>query len=300
MNKLIKKSQASLLSKDERRNLEILLGDEDPKTYEAIQNLILKNPDKYLEWLKACRLSNTHTVRNNAMMLISKHFSMCSKAHFLMFCHTQPEHLDLEEGLFALAKTEYPHINVDGYKALLDYFVSSILDRIVHLESPHDIIEEINRYLFEEEGFGGNQDDYYSPENNYINKVIDNRKGNPVGMSALIWLLGLRLHLPITGIGIPGHFLIRFQNNKEEIYIDPYNKGRILTRKDCMRLAVALGLEFKNSLLSPTTSRSTLLRICSNLADSYRRLNNIEKATRSELFMSYLNRSFKANGHVSK
>lgn len=298
MNKVAKKSRVNLLSVDERRNLETLLGDEDPNTYEAIQNLILRNPEKYLEWLKDCRLSDVPMVRNNAIKLVNKHLSMCSKVRFLIFCLTQPEQLDLEEGLFALAKTEYPDINIDGYKALLDYFASAILDRIVHLESPYDIIEEINRYIFEDEGFKGNQHDYYSPENNYINKVIDNRTGNPVGMSVLFWLLGLRLQLPITGIGMPGHFLIRFQNNREEIYIDPYNNGRILTRKDCMRLAVALGLEFENSLPSPTTSRATLLRICTNLADSYRKMEKIEKATRSELFINYLNRSFKAAGHV--
>lgn len=293
MTKLAKISKESRLSLDEKRNLEILLGDEDPHTFEAIKELILRSPDKYLDWLKECSLSNTATVRRHSKRLVHKHLALCAKVRFLIFCHSQPEQLNLEEGIFALIKTEYPEVNVDGYKALLDYFADSIFEKIVHLQSPYDIVDQINEYLFEIEGFTGNQHDYYAPENNFLNKVIDNRTGNPVGLCVLYWLIGTRLQLPITGIGMPGHFLIRFQNNREEIYIDPYNSGRILTRKDCMRMAVALGLVFENSLLRPTTSRSTLLRICTNLAASYKKLEDQERTERAEIFINYLNRSFK-------
>lgn len=297
MNKLAPTSAKTPLTQDEMRNLEILLGDEDQNTFEAIEKLVFRNPERYMKWLRRCSLSDNPTVRRNARKLISTHLAMCGKVRFLIFCHTQPEQLNLEEGLFALARTEYPEINIDGYKAVLDCFAADILDQVIHMESPYDIIETINDYLFESCGFTGNQHNYYSPENNYINKVIDNRIGNPVGLSVIYWLVGLRLQLPITGIGMPGHFIMRFQNNREEIFIDPYNSGRILTRKDCMRLAVKMGLEFENSLLHPTTSRATLLRICTNLAKSYRDLDQHEKATRSDLFINYLNRSFKASGN---
>ncbi len=280
----------SRLSPEEERTLETLLGDEDPNTYQALEKLILRDAERYIDWLKRCRLSDNPLVRRHAGQLVSKHLAMTSKVRFLIFCHTQPENLDLEQGLFALARTEYPEINADGYKAILDEYAAELDERIRDSEDPYEILEHLNTYLFDDLGYEGNQQNYYAPDNNYINKVIDTRVGNPVGLCCLYWLLGQRLGQPITGIGMPGHFLIRFQNNREEIYIDPYNQGRILSRKDCMRMAVALGLEFHYSLLTPTTSRSTLIRICTNLSSAYRKTGHTEKALRSDLFINYLNR----------
>lgn len=284
------KKSVNQLSDEEKRSLEILLGDEDRNTFQALEKLILKEADRYVDWLKTCQLSENAIVRRHARSLLCRHLSMTSKVRFLIFCHTQPENLNLEQGLFALAQTEYPEINVDGYSALIDYFADEIKTRINRLVSPHDILEAVNNYLFEIEGFSGNHYEYYAPENNYINKVIDERVGNPVGLCCLYWIISSRLNLPVTGIGMPGHFLIRYQDNREEIYVDAFNQGRLLNRKDCMRLAVAMGLEFHNSLLSPTSSRSTLIRICSNLASSYGKRNMSEKSERSRLFISYLNR----------
>lgn len=300
MNPAISKPSDTVMTPEEKRSLEILLGDEDPNTFEAIERFILRDAEKYVTWLHACRLSDNAVVRKHATALMTKHLSMASKVRFLIFCHTQPENLDLELGLLALARTEYPEINVDGYRALLDFFADNIRGKIMDSLSPYDILEHINHYLFETEGFSGNQFDYYSAENNYLNKVIDNRCGNPVGLSCIYWLIGKRLNLPLTGIGMPGHFLIRFQNEREEIYVDPFNNGRILSRKDCIRMATALGLEFHNSLLSPTTSRATLIRICTNLATAYRRSDNREKSARIDLFINYLNRRIQASEPVDR
>src|SRR5262249_4642267 len=137
---------------------------------------------------------------------------------FLSFCLRQGEKLDLEEGAWRLARTRYPSINVDAYRALLDSFAEELKQRIDPGEKARASLTTINQYLFNELGFCGNEENYYDPENSYLNRVIDRRTGNPINLSMLYLLLGQRLHLPMSGINLPGHFVCRHQSTSGEIF----------------------------------------------------------------------------------
>ena len=122
--------------------------------------------------------------------------------------------------------------------------------------------------LFKIQGYHGNEN-YYEPENSYLNKVIDRREGNPISLCLIYLLLARRLHLPITGIGMPGHFLCRFQTPTEELFIDAFNSGKILTKGDCVKYLLHTRDGFKEAYLAPITTRRTLLRVCLNLHQIY-------------------------------
>jgi regulator of sirC expression with transglutaminase-like and TPR domain len=99
--------------------------------------------------------------------------------------------------------------------------------------------------------------------------VIDRRKGNPISLCLIYLLLARRLHLPITGIGMPGHFLCRFQTPTEELFIDAFNSGKNLTKGDCVKYLLHTRDGFKEAYLAPITTRRTLLRVCSHLHQIY-------------------------------
>ena len=98
-----------------------------------------------------------------------------------------------------------------------------------------DLLLIINHYLFDELGFTGNEENYYDPENSYLNRVMDQRTGNPINLCLLYMLLARRLRLPVAGIGLPGHFICRYQSTAAEIYLDPFNRGKFLTKADCVQ-----------------------------------------------------------------
>ena len=85
--------------------------------------------------------------------------------------------------------------------------------------------------------------------------------GNPISICAVYMLLAKRLRLPITGIGMPGHFICRHQSAVREFYIDVFNKGRLLTRNDCVKFLVSTGHENFEVFLSPMSPRRVLLRM---------------------------------------
>src|SRR5205085_1620914 len=100
-----------------------------------------------------------------------------------------------------LARTQYPDINIEAYAALLDSFAADLRERLDLRREPKQVLTAINHYFFQELGFHGNEQDYYDPENSYLNRVLDRRTGNPINLCLLYLLLGRRLRLPIAGIG---------------------------------------------------------------------------------------------------
>jgi regulator of sirC expression with transglutaminase-like and TPR domain len=257
------------LSEGEQRALLLLLADEDPQVYRTVRHRILAEGDSALRWLKPARLSDDALQRRRATEIV-RHITMRhADDRFLAFCLNSGEDLDLEEGIFLLAQTQYPDISISGYNAILDDYAADLRERLDFGAAAAQMIAGINEYLFKLQTYHGNEANYYEPENSYLNKVIDRRKGNPISLCIIYLLLARRLHLPITGIGMPGHFLCRFQTPTEELFIDAFNSGKVLTKGDCVKYLLHTRDGFKEAYLAPITNRRTLLRVCSNLHQIY-------------------------------
>jgi len=148
----------------------------------------------------------------------------------------------------------------------------------------------VNNYVFDELGFSGDQESYYDPQNSYLNRVVDRRRGNPINLSLLYLLLARRLELPVAGIGLPGHFICRYQSTSEEIYIDPFHHGKFLTKADCIQYLVSGSHGLQDEFLAPVSTRRMLMRICSNLHQIYSQMELAEETTRLQRYLVALAR----------
>jgi len=115
--------------------------------------------------------------------------------------------------------------------------------------------------------------------------VVDNRTGNPMTLCLVYLFVGRRLRLPLAGIGMPGHFLCRFQSSIEELFIDAFNRGKLLTKADCIKYLVHTRDGFKESYLAPVTPRMILLRICTSLHQIYLKLGWSEEVSRFQRYI---------------
>jgi regulator of sirC expression with transglutaminase-like and TPR domain len=204
---------------------------------------------------------------------------------FLGFCLRHGEDFDLEQGAWLLALTQHPEINLAGYQALLDSFSDELRERLHALKKAEQILETLNHYLFDELGFVGNEENYYDPENSYLNRVLDRRTGNPITLSLLYLLIARRLRLPVAGIGLPGHFICRYQSHAAEVYIDPFNRGRLLTKAECVQYLLQGNYGVRDDYLAPVSPRRLLLRICGNLHQIYLHLHQPAAATRVQRYL---------------
>lgn len=278
------------LTEGQRSALLTLLTDEDPAIYQVIRAKIIEQGQPAREWLRAHTLSSDPVLRRRAQEIVDYFERGAADNRFLAFCLSRGEDLDLEQAIWLLCQTQYPNINALAYSALFDSYAADLRARI-DFGAPLDrIIGTINFYLFNELGFTGNEQDYSDPDNSYLNRVIDRRTGNPVSMCVVYLAVARRLRLPITGIGMPGHFVCRLQTSRGEIYIDAFRKGKLMTKGDCIKFLINSGNDFHDGFLSSVTPRRILMRICSNLHHIYSDLSLAEETTRFQRYIVALSK----------
>jgi regulator of sirC expression with transglutaminase-like and TPR domain len=137
---------------------------------------------------------------------------------------------------------------------------------------PADRIAALRSVLVDEEGFSGNTSDYYDPCNSLLNKVLERKTGIPITLS-VIWLdIGSQLGWPLAGVGLPGHYVIKWQCPGSDTLIDPFTQGRTLDREDCQRLVSAVTGQptvLTDEHFEPAPVRFTLARMLHNLLGAY-------------------------------
>lgn len=146
---------------------------------------------------------------------------------------------------------------------------------------PLKIIEALNRFLFKEHGFTGNAENYYDPRNSYLNDVMDRKMGIPITLSLIYMEIARRIGLGIVGVGLPAHFLVKYDDPSSEIFIDPYNAGALMTADDCRTLWAELSdgsSEFRHAFLRPVGKKQILFRMLNNLKHIFSRTGAAEKS----------------------
>lgn len=189
--------------------------------------------------------------------------------------------INLAEGALIIAADEYPDLEVALTLRELDALAEAFSPRLDPPGSPRTIITRLCEYLFHELGFSGNRHDYYDPRNSYLNDVVARRTGIPITLSVLVIELARRLHLPIVGVGLPGHFCVKWQDVGHEIVFDPFNGGEILeiaaiqarVRETAQPQAV-----FEPDWLDAVDSKYILYRMLNNLKTLFNRRGQIRRA----------------------
>jgi regulator of sirC expression with transglutaminase-like and TPR domain len=198
------------------------------------------------------------------------------------------EAMSLEAGAFLIARYAYPTLDVARYHEQLNTMADEVRARIGHRASGEEAVNSLNRYLFTEQGFKGNTKNYYEVENSYLNCVMDRRVGIPISLSAVYLLIGQRLELPLFGIGMPGHFLVKYESDRYKVFVDCFNGGALLTEKNCARFLTEAGYGFDDKYLQKSPVRAILSRMIKNLLAIYSKSGDGGKTARMTTFIEIL------------
>lgn len=198
------------------------------------------------------------------------------------------DQMDLEAGAFLLGRYVYPHLDPIPYMRQLDCMAADVRDCIGPRAGGEETVKILGRYLFNELGFTGNTRNYYEPDNSYLNMVLERRIGIPISLSTVYLLLGQRLGLPVVGIGMPGHFLVKYDSEKYKMFVDCFNGGSLLTERNCLRFLTEAGYGFDERYLQHSSTRAILTRTVKNLIGIYGKLDEPLKKARLTRFMTIL------------
>ena len=194
------------------------------------------------------------------------------------------EEINLAEAALLMAADEYPSLDVSTYMRRLDELATTIRDRLSPTATFEDTVVALNDFLFEEQGFSGNTDDYYDPRNSFLNEVLDRKLGIPITLSILYIEIGRRIGLTFQGISFPGHFLVKSETEAGDIVLDPFSGGVALSEEDLLqRLRERFGEDEAPSaplapLLQTAGKKEILLRMLRNLKAIYVNNEDFAKA----------------------
>jgi regulator of sirC expression with transglutaminase-like and TPR domain len=190
--------------------------------------------------------------------------------------------VDLAEASLLIARREYPDLDVPRYVEELDRMGRDARERL--RRRPDEGVLALNGYLFGEEGFRGNTEDYYDPRNSFLNEVIDRRTGIPITLSMVYMEVGRRAGLDVSGIGLPGHFLVRTEVGGGAVLVDPFHGGAVLSEADCQKRLDRVfegRLRLDAGMLAPCGRKAILARMLRNLKAIYVKGDDYPRALRT-------------------
>jgi regulator of sirC expression with transglutaminase-like and TPR domain len=193
----------------------------------------------------------------------------------------EDESIDLIRAALVMARSEYPSLDVEFYAGRVDELAGRVASSAADLTAP-SVLSAVNHVLFEEVNLRGNREDYYDPRNSFLNDVLERGLGIPITLSIVYMEVARRVGVQLPGVGMPGHFLLKhYAENGQEILIDCFNRGDVLTRQDCQsRLDEIYSGEMKlrPEFLHPISRRQILTRMLNNLKTVYLSTRNFRKA----------------------
>jgi regulator of sirC expression with transglutaminase-like and TPR domain len=191
--------------------------------------------------------------------------------------------VNLAEAALLVAAEEYEGLDVRSYLVRLDEMGVALRGRLEEEPRPERAIMALNRYLFQEQGFRGNTEQYYDARNSYLNDVLDRKTGIPITLSTVYMEVARRAGLEVEGVGLPGHFVVRVQMPSRSLLVDPFHGGALLTEQDCQERLDRIfdgKVKLEPKMLQPCRRREMLERILRNLKAIYLRDEDKDRALR--------------------
>ncbi|MEM8606699.1 MAG: transglutaminase-like domain-containing protein [Myxococcota bacterium] len=186
----------------------------------------------------------------------------------------------VEDVAILIAREANPLLDDHAMRRALDGLGAEALIRRGLRSTPERDCRILSQLLFEELGFEGERDDYYNPDNSYLDKVMLRRRGIPISLSVVMMAVGERAGMEIQGVGFPGHFLVRV-GGMGGVYQDPFHRGEILDAAGLQKLATRfLGTEvaLHPSYLQPVDCLTITIRMLANLKNAHRRQGDYARA----------------------
>jgi regulator of sirC expression with transglutaminase-like and TPR domain len=192
----------------------------------------------------------------------------------------------LEAVCWDLARADHPGFDGGPYARQLDIWAAGVAKLLPAHATPKEKVDCLARYLGYEQGLVGNRDEYYHPRNCYLPWVMEFRCGLPITLTLIYMLVGMRINLPVEGIGAPGHFLARLNG----VIFDPYYGGRSLSDGEWELMASEIPERQRAVLSKGCTPIQTMHRLLINMRNCYVKRGDTMRCQRLDQYLSVLQR----------
>lgn len=202
---------------------------------------------------------------------------------------------DLFEGIYLVSKFRYPELNKQSLNNQIDKIKLDAWLELNFQLSPLDKVRILNYIFYDLHGMKGNSENYHSPDNSFINKVLETKNGNPISLAILYSIIAQRLNIPIFGVNLPQHFVLAYRDDSKlktdnsykgnaylnyqtggEVifYINAFNRGAIFSKWNVDQFLKQLNIPSADFYYLPCSNVDIILRVFRNLSFAYEKLND--------------------------
>ncbi len=207
-----------------------------------------------------------------------------ARRRFHEIARTPDALLDLVEGSLVIALEDDPGIDFDRYLGHVHDWSSAVRERLEGSRDVERIVESINRLLFDEEGFHGEDEDYYDPRSALLSQTLERHAGLPISLSVLYIEISRRVGAEVAGVSLPGRFLVKFSGAFGIVVVDPFDGGRVLTAAELQKLLDGVyggGVRLREHHLRSFSPKEILARELAHLKSAYLAQHDLARAAAS-------------------
>lgn len=278
-----------MTSDNEIQALIQLLDDPDSQVFQSVNQNLLSQGSEIIPLLeKAWESSGNEFLQNRIENLIQEiHIESVIKK-LVLWKTTGASHLI--EGAYLIAQLQYPELKLEQIESELDKIVKSVWLELNQNLTALEKTRILNHIFYEVLSFSGNRKNYNAPHNNFINSVLESKKGNPISLGIIYSIVAQKLDLPVFGVNLPKNFILAYMdkdpsgpdpNLKSEsdvlFYINPFRKGTVLNRTEIEQFITNLDITPEPAFFRPCSNIQIIERLILNLVSAYEKLGQVEK-----------------------
>ncbi|MBO0359283.1 transglutaminase family protein [Hymenobacter sp. BT186] len=198
---------------------------------------------------------------------------------------------NLMEGMWLLNSYQYPDADLQVLNRAIEQLRFEVWTLLKPEMHPADQVQALNYVLFKTHKFAANTQNFHSPANSMLQRVLETRRGNPLTLCVIYLLVAQRLNLPIYGVNLPNLFVLTYRLDDldvEPFYINCYNRGLVLSRTDIEHYIGQLNLTPNDIFYEPCTHVDIVRRAMRNLQLSFEKLQEPAKAAEVNKLLAIL------------
>jgi len=269
-----------------------LLNDDDSQTFELIRSQIMDIGSQMMPYILEAQHHSIDEGYNARLTQIYNDLNLENATQELI-AWQQNNYKNLFHGLTVIAKYQYPRLEMSRISGLLNKIRQDAWLELKDTNTALEKVKVLNQVFFNMHSYHGNVNDYYAPENSFINDVLLQKKGNPIALSALYSIVAQSLGIPIYGVNTPRNFMLVYldktysfpidevQEKNVLFYINPYGKGEVHSMKDIFGYLKRINQEVKSEFYLPCSNSTIIKRSINNIIVAF------DKKSRPDIVANY-------------
>lgn len=260
-----------------------LLDDPDEEVFSHVQEKLLEYGNDAISHLESAWEKSLDTTLHERIENIVHTIQFTDVKQDLNLWY-QGGAFDLLQGALIINRYQFPDLDEQAIINQIEEIKREIWVGLQYEMSSIEKIKLINHVFYNQYGFGGNTKNHHDPQNSYLNRVLDSKKGNQISLAIIYSTIAQKLDIPVYGVNLPQHFILGYidESNPDRehavlFYINAFNKGAIFGKHDVDQFLRQLNLEPQPGFYAPCSNAEIVRRILRNLISAYENLGAAEK-----------------------